>query len=218
MAQDPALRQRNQSLVVDGLRLSFLVVARSYADARTAVDNLESLEGDDRTPLVLQTITNVWSMVDAVHRIRELVNSLPGLKKNTPEVRQFMDATANIEDLRHYVQHLSSEIPRLPIPSAPVWGSISWVSKRNPERCYTLHTGSRHGQTSSFSCAWDSEQTRWVQDLQLATDRITVDLTQVQLAIERFRAWLSAWAIENGYDFPTPGYTLMHVRLEFPDA
>ena len=42
-------------------------------------------------------------------------------------VRLFQNATESIETLRHFVQHLSGEIPKLEVNGWPLWGSLTWI-------------------------------------------------------------------------------------------
>lgn len=44
-----------------------------------------------------------WGFVDALHRIREIAQSLPGLGDKHQEMRAFLSATKLAEDYRHYI-------------------------------------------------------------------------------------------------------------------
>src|SRR5450759_2252123 len=62
-----------------------------------------------------------WSVVDIVHRLRELAQAVPGLSKRSPDLVTFLRATQVAEKGRHYIQHLRSELSNGANPF-PVWG------------------------------------------------------------------------------------------------
>ena len=50
---------------------------------------------------VFSLILNVWSLVDASYRTRELIQQLPSLPKKTPFVQTFLRQTQEVEEFRH---------------------------------------------------------------------------------------------------------------------
>jgi hypothetical protein len=52
------------------------------------------------TAAVVQVVADIWSVIDAAHRMRLLVNFIPLVTKKDLAIRTFMDATAPIEELR----------------------------------------------------------------------------------------------------------------------
>ena len=72
---------------------------------------------------------HAWSMIDSVHRLRGLVDSLPGLarRNQSPEFRNFMDKAQTVEQFRDAVQHMDTEIPRSAEAGKAVWGTLSWL-------------------------------------------------------------------------------------------
>src|SRR4051794_19349083 len=43
-----------------------------------------------------------WSLVDVVHRLRELAEAVPGLSKRNPDLVTFLGVTHVAEECRHY--------------------------------------------------------------------------------------------------------------------
>jgi len=57
---------------------------------------------------------DAWSFIDSVHRLRELLEQMPGIQKNeSTALKVFLGKTALIEDLRHIAQHLRREVKEL---------------------------------------------------------------------------------------------------------
>ncbi len=157
MNETPQPLTRHMVLFLDALRYSFQMAQfqRDEIDKLLPVlEETESITGEYETDAVRLTL-NLWGIIDIGHRIRELIQQLPGLKKNAPEIQIFLRSTQTVEDLRHYVQHLRTGIHALPEKSAPLWGVISWVSEKRKDTSFTLLTGSAP-DISVHSCAYDT--------------------------------------------------------------
>src|SRR5215813_4395867 len=86
---------------LDGLTLSFAILEEIHSELHAACAVLTVHK--DRLPAAFW---RCWSFVDTVHRIREVAQAIPGLSRNTPELRTFLGATSIAEGFRHYIQHL----------------------------------------------------------------------------------------------------------------
>ncbi len=76
---------------------------------------------------------DAWSIVDSVHRLRGLLDQLPGVKKKRSlGFRRFREETAAVEDFRHFIQHLRNEVPDLAAGQLAVMGTLSWCVLRDP--------------------------------------------------------------------------------------
>jgi hypothetical protein len=117
--QLPVKLDRKQTVFLDGVTYSV-----QMADlAHTRLQNTLINDNPDHTSAVL----DAWSIVDSLHRLRELLNQMPGVKRNSPTLQIFQRNTTQIEAMRHGVQHLRGEIDTLVAQNKPVWGSLSWV-------------------------------------------------------------------------------------------
>lgn len=92
---------------------------------------------------VIPALASCWGGIDAVHRIREIAQSVPSLNMKHAELRAFLTATTLAEDCRHYIQHLRNELAKNPTNTFPVWGSLSWVDNINPERVHIAVLGAQ---------------------------------------------------------------------------
>jgi hypothetical protein len=50
---------------------------------------------------VVNAIAACWGFVDAMHRLREISLATPGLNQRSPEMRKFLQRTADAEACRH---------------------------------------------------------------------------------------------------------------------
>src|ERR1043165_5932836 len=103
---------------LDALTLSFQMLARLYEGLSECCAGIK----DDHSQLA-SAFMRCWSFVDTVYRLREVVHATPGLSGKAPEVRTFLQATVVAETFRHYIQHLRSELSKVPGNPFPVWGS-----------------------------------------------------------------------------------------------
>jgi len=82
----------------------------------------------ERQGLLPSAFVDVWFLVDAAHRLWDLVHGLPGLKKGTP-FHSFERKLRPFEGLRHGMQHLKKQIVDVLEPrDEPVWGSLAWLT------------------------------------------------------------------------------------------
>jgi hypothetical protein len=72
-------------------------------------------------------MADAWLMIDAVHRLRQLLLQLPGLRQKERELQVFFRNTETVENLRKFVQHFSSGIESFVAVKTPLWGILSWT-------------------------------------------------------------------------------------------
>ena len=132
---------------LDGLAISFAMLEQIQQDLHMVCaairDNRQSLPG---------AFLRCWSFIDTVHRIREVAQAVPGLSSKTAELRLFLDATDIAEKFRHYIQHLRSELSKVPGNTFPVWGSLSWVDPEDSMLIHTALAGAQVGETRFVGC------------------------------------------------------------------
>src|SRR5882724_4853706 len=101
---------REQTLCIDGVRVSAEIVDLAYS---RLARNLELLSEPDcsqtaRHELLVPAMQDAWTIVDAIHRIRKLLQRMPHVKKSSPPLQVFLRASVGIDRLRHIVQHLDT--------------------------------------------------------------------------------------------------------------
>ncbi|MFG6485553.1 hypothetical protein ACG04R_02655 [Roseateles sp. BYS78W] len=173
---------------LDGLAMSFAVIDYLHADLHPLCSTLQS--SPERLPVAFE---RCWSFVDAVHRIREIAQSIPGLSVKTTEVRIFLDATSLAEDFRHYIQHLRKELMKQPGNNFPVWGSLSWIAPDDPMLNHTVLAGAQIGETTYNGCVFDVVNRTWVSKVALSVGGRTFNFDLMHEACARFRTFVLPW-------------------------
>ena len=139
LAHDSPLRalplhlDRAQMLVLDGISASIDMTMVAYRQLQNALlENDRSTDPTSRRAATVVAVMNAWTIVDAVHRLGVLLPRLRHLRRG-PAVRAFLKTTEQVEPLRHTVQHLNGEIPRLLNDGRSIWGALSWVHLESPD-------------------------------------------------------------------------------------
>jgi hypothetical protein len=125
----PVGLNREQTLCIDGVRVSAEIVDLAHSRLMGHLERLSEADCPQaiRHELLVPAVQDTWAIVDAVHRIRKLVRRMPHVKKSSPPLQVFLRASADVDRLRHIVQHLDTELPRLVSLGASVWGTLSWL-------------------------------------------------------------------------------------------
>ena len=194
----PTSVERRTVLYLDGIRYSIESFELSSLRLARVLDQLAKRTDDtpDLGDLILEATTDAWSMIDAVHRLRELLSQLPGLRKNEPELQVFLRGTAVIEDLRHFFQHFRTEIDSFHERGMPLWGTLSWAhtdaESELPEN-HTIVPGTFFRGAWVATCTFDTHEGRYVERVLLHAGPKKVDLATLTEQVERFVAWYVAW-------------------------
>jgi hypothetical protein len=131
----PIQTNRKQILFYDGIRYSVEMADLAHYRLR---ETLYAITQNPTNPEsdyfdYASAILDAWSIVDLIHRLRGLLQQVPGLKQNLPALQLFMKKTVEIENLRNAVQHLNQQIHKMVDLNLPVWGALSWAAVLNPE-------------------------------------------------------------------------------------
>jgi hypothetical protein len=144
-----------------------------------------------------------WSIVDVVHRIRQITQSTPGLRKKQLEVKRFLNDTAAAEQFRNYIQHLRTEMENPPETPHPVWGSLSWIDVDDPTIAHVALTASQVEKTTYTSCIWDKQEKKWVSTVSLGIADCLFHFDPIVFACQEFKNFIMPWACsqfaENAY-------------------
>jgi hypothetical protein len=124
---------------LDGLQQSFALMDCIYPPLYALCAQLPA----DKT-LLTPILWRCWSFVDVLHRIRKVAQAVPGLSRKNRPLIDFLKETSVVEEYRHYIQHLRSELAKTPPNPFPVWGSLAWVDSENPRRSNVLVFGARY--------------------------------------------------------------------------
>ncbi len=190
-------------LFLDALDYSFEMAKFQKYEIDSVISLLEEnigLKENEYETNAVRLVQTLWGLIDTGYRIRELVQQLPGLKKNSSVLQLFLRHTETVEYFRHYIQHLRSGINTLPEKSTPLWGVISWVSNNDKDTCFTLLTGFAP-DVSAYSCAYDIQNNAFAQRLILSVNNKTVEVCQLAEQLKSLDAFIRKWAEERNYSF-----------------
>ncbi|MCH8863108.1 MAG: hypothetical protein IID51_11425 [Proteobacteria bacterium] len=176
----------------DGLHYSFELLSYFHS-------NLHPMccEIIDDNAKVIPALACAWGFVDALHRIREISQSLPRLGDKHPEMRAFLSATALAEDYRHYIQHLRGELSKDPPNGFPVWGSLSWVDDKNEAESHIALFGAQIEGTGYSGCVYDRLEKKWVSKVCLGVGHRSFNFDKVYDSVLRFKEFVLPFVIEG---------------------
>jgi hypothetical protein len=173
-----------------------------------AIGTLRSIEARSTPGVAFATaaslLADAWSVVDSVHRIRELIEHAPIFPKNETDFRIFLAKTEVAEELRHYVQHLAGKAKSW-TSATPFWGVISWSSERDPTVQFTLVTSDPYVGGSLPGLIFDRQSNCFISTFQLEVAMFRIDLNDVADRVSRLDQQIEAWtkriSFEDGRGF-----------------
>lgn len=179
---------------LDGLRYSFQMANLVSRRIRETLDEITRNYPDNYTEeQITSGLLDAWTLVDICHRVRELVQQTPRLSHNLPGIQIFLRGTEQIENLRHYVQHLRSGIPNIPVQSNPLWGVLSWTPTNDKTVCYTIFSGNLVGGVYGNTLTLDTHNLQFTAEMKLTADGIEIDLDFILEQLKKVKICISEW-------------------------
>ena len=179
---------------LDGLRYSFQMANLVSRRIRETLDEITRNYPDNYTEeQITSGLLDAWTLVDICHRVRELVQQTPRLSHNLPGIQIFLRGTEQIENLRHYVQHLRSGIPNIPVQSNPLWGVLSWTPTNDKTVCYTIFSGNLVGGVYGNTLTLDTHNLQFTAEMKLTADGIEIDLNFILEQLKKVKICISEW-------------------------
>lgn len=126
----PAAMDAHQKVALDALRSSLdsahLSWLRLFQDLTVVMQAFESeAERTETGHAVAASMTDAWAMVDNLWRIHQVALRVQGFKR-PPELKAALRALAEVEDLRHAMQHMDERFQETADAGLPLWGTLSW--------------------------------------------------------------------------------------------
>jgi hypothetical protein len=179
---------------LDGLRYSFQMANLVSRRIRETLDEIARNHPDKYTEeQITSGLLDAWTLVDICYRVRELVQQTPKLSQNLTGIQIFLRGTEQIENLRHYVQHLRSGIPNIPIQSNPLWGVLSWTPTDNITVCYTIFSGNLVGGVYGNTLTLDTHNLQFTAEMKLLANGIEIDLNSILEQLKKVKICISEW-------------------------
>jgi hypothetical protein len=187
-------RTTRQVKVLEGMHFSFRLLeyhSESMYGSCSAIPK-------DRAQII-PALAHCWGFIDALHRLRELAQVVPGLKGQYPERRRFIAETKLVEGYRHYIQHLKREVGQRKIVSTqPVWGSLSWVDPEDASATHTVQLGSKVVETTYTGAVYDTVEKRWVSRVCLSVGGSSFNFDVLFREVTTFAAFMKSWMAAHG--------------------
>lgn len=186
------------TLFYDGIYFSIQMIRFIYNNLVNKLLTLSEFKAKDPNILAQSAISDAWSIVDSLYRLRKLLEDTPGLKQNLPPLKLFYQKTKGLKDLRDSIQHLDETIEKYVSYKIPALGRLFWICPVNNRRykaCMIV--------PGDFAPGWNLMPSRMgekmrspVDFISLATNNI-VCLTHMIDALEQLMPWLNDQF--NGY-------------------
>lgn len=198
----PDSLDRRSVLFLDGIRYCLHIFDLSLTRLVIALKTLSTdLDGAGQAPdQIASAISDAWTMIDSVHRLRELLSQAPGLKKSEPELQIFLRGTHDIEGLRHFYQHFRNEIDFFVSAGMPLWGTLSWIHTdvaTGENTNFTIVPGTFFSGATVYSCTVDTMEMKYVQRIAFYAGSAMVDLAVLAERVEKFVTWYLNWYQEK---------------------
>jgi hypothetical protein len=185
---------------LDGINLSFQMLNHAHDHLYATCSKLKG------NPKMLPVaFWLAWSFVDALNRIRELAQAVPGLGSKTPELATFLEVTEIAVTYRNYIQHLRQELSKRNSNEVPVWGVLSWVDPSDSTIAHIALAGAAVGNTKYPSCVFDTQTGKWVSRVTLCIQETAFNFDPIYDSCVGFSEYILPW-ITKTY---TPGITTL---------
>jgi hypothetical protein len=122
-------------LALDGARYAIQSSELSLRRLLDALDEIALVSGDHKKlrSIILRATTDAWSIIDSINRLRRFLAMMPRIRRKSPEIRLFDQATRSVKQLRNYVQHMDEQVMDTIAAGLPLWGVLTWRTKDGPE-------------------------------------------------------------------------------------
>ena len=181
---------RRQILYFDALRLSAEMAGLAFERLRDLLTLVSEKKEEPAAHKAVSALLDAYSIIDSLHRFRELLQVTPGLKHN-PAFKLFIRQTKDVEGLRHIVQHLKGKVDRIAKERGAALGTLAWLGPSavpdGPPSCYILQAGTwyphqrTHGPMIDFQSSLGTGE---IADISLTTVGYRVNLSTMMDRLE----------------------------------
>ena len=176
----------------DGLYYSFELIEYYHSGLYKHCCNI-----NENSESITPALASCWGFIDALHRIREITQSIPSLSTKHPEVRKFLDFTSIAEDYRHYMQHLRRELVKSEPNTFPVWGAIAWIDEIKAELSYLAILGVQIEGTNYSGCVYDTFKKKWVSRVTLGIENKSFNFDPIFEATMNFKKFVMPFMLAS---------------------
>lgn len=200
-ALDPKL-----TLFLDGIRhaAEFAHFAYQRLISRLTQLALNSREGNSRGGFT-EPFLDAWSVVDAIDRLRSLLNLAPGFDRTAASFSfQFLEETQSIRSLRNVADHIGQRADYVISKQGTALGILSWVTVRTEKHFMscTIRPGTLRASRTPVINPIDKSIVLPTGLVTLSAGEHSADLTEVMewtsRIVKSIEITLDAWFKENG--------------------
>ena len=139
---------KDQIVFLDALRVSAEIAQQSYDEL---LAELREFSKKDHLPgkrNFVTAIRHTWTVVDAVHRFRVVLQQAPRIKHNHV-YELFMRRTKAVTEMRNTAQHLNQRLQGIAKRSQGAYGTLTWIvgaGQDQVQRPFMLNIGTAYGR------------------------------------------------------------------------
>jgi len=182
---------------LDGVHYALEIVELNYRDL---YDSCIGIQGPNSLDHLAAALSKSWTIIDAVNRIREISQSIPGLNKSDTKLVKFLRTTEVVEVYRNYTQHLRSELLKPNLDPFPVWGALSWVDPNDPKQSHMAVYGSITPGTGFAGMPYDRVEKKWASKVCLSLGNRSLSFDPLYSNVKEFGQYIVPWIL--GYYSP----------------
>ncbi len=117
-------------MLLDGIRHAADMAAIALDRLWEKLCHIDNTEAEISSADLAEASLDAWSVVDAAHRIGDLIHHLPGLP-NAAWKRLFADRMKLAMQFRNDWQHQLDDVERIVGERGQLWGALAWHQHRN---------------------------------------------------------------------------------------
>jgi hypothetical protein len=119
-------------MLLDGIRYAADMAAIALDRLWTKLTHIDSTIDEVTSADIAEAALDAWSIIDAAHRLSDLIGNLPGLP-NKPWRRIFANRMKDAAEFRDEWQHQLTEVERVVGERGQMWGSLAWAQHTGPK-------------------------------------------------------------------------------------
>ena len=130
LRKPPSSFSRRQVLILDGIHYAAEIADVAYERLAEKLQTIAASSAEPSTRDIAMAMADAWTIVDSVHRFRDLIENMPGLR-NEQWRRLLGNRVTDVIELRDCVQHQLGELSSLMTTRGQIWGYLSWAEVVN---------------------------------------------------------------------------------------
>ena len=167
----------------------------ALSDQRTAQGEGSEAARQGMRETGIAIVADVGALIGTIHRLRLLVNRLPGDPKTRLAKRAFEAEVKELEAARHELEHLDTAILGISQTGQGAFGTVSWLERLGGglARCVSMFPGTLAKDAQGPAQALRRIRTR-IDHVKARIAGADLNVTEAYIAVTRLEARLREWA------------------------